>query len=76
MLMYMLLSLQDIKVGNTQKQLTIPFFLGCLGNVQLAQGHPGWLFSWEAQWGNQTPNLWLCNQMPKPRSYPASLGCK
>ncbi|XP_072849104.1 ubiquitin-conjugating enzyme E2 R2 isoform X2 [Pogona vitticeps] len=49
-----------------EKWFTIPLFLKCPRAVQLAQGHPGWLFSREAQWGNQTPSCWLCIQRPKP----------
>ena len=44
----------------------------CPGTVQLAQGHTGWLSSLEAQWGNQTPNLWLCSRILKLLDNPAS----
>ena len=37
-----------------------PSSRGHPGTVQLAQGHPGWLFSPGGTAGNRTPNLWLC----------------
>ena len=60
------------QVENTQKWLTLPFFWGCPGTVQLAQNHPGWLFSSGDTVGNQTPNVWFSSQITKPLSYPVS----
>ena len=43
------------QVENTEQWFTTPFFCGCPGTMHVAQGHTGWLFSQEAQWGIELP---------------------
>ena len=59
-------------IAKLRRGSPFPSSRGLPGAVQLAQGHPGWLFSQEAQWGNRTPNLWLHSQTPNALSYPGS----
>ena len=39
----------------TQKWLIFPFFWGNSGTAQLPQGHTGWFYSLESQWGIELP---------------------